>query len=329
MNVKKLLAPLLAGAMVLGLMAPVPAAAATNKVVKVPVNFTNSEYDDEDASRTVIALYGLGEPDTYSADGYTISYKLYVPESFIKEKADIREGSDIELFQAIFFSDASDGKFGGRANAPYACFHSDGSLTDYDDETEQNVAIDYVTAKKSNGYWVFSYEAECGPLITPESVETDISKASSVNIEFDLYIHGVRITAENKAIYLDDLKITKADGTTVVDQNFDSLKDLKGKSDGFIAPDVEVKELTITTLPDLTPKTLTVSKSKLSVKVGKTVKIKATAKPSAKITYTSSNKKVATVNSKGVVTGKKAGTATITVKANGKTVKVKVTVKKK
>ena len=84
----------------------------------------------------------------------------------------------------------------------------------------------------------------------------------------------------------------------------------------------------LTTLPSTTAKTLTVAKKNLTVKVGKKVTIKATAKPSAKITYTSSNKKIATVNSKGVVTGKKPGKATITVKANGKTVKVKVTVKK-
>ena len=42
-----------------------------------------------------------------------------------------------------------------------------------------------------------------------------------------------------------------------------------------------------------------------------------------------SDKKVATVDAKGTVTGKKAGKATISVKANGKTVKVAVTVKKK
>ena len=40
-----------------------------------------------------------------------------------------------------------------------------------------------------------------------------------------------------------------------------------------------------------------------------------------------SNKKVATVDSKGVVKGVKAGTATITVKVNGVTAKAEITVK--
>ena len=47
----------------------------------------------------------------------------------------------------------------------------------------------------------------------------------------------------------------------------------------------------------------------------------------AKVTYTSSNTKVATVSSKGVVKGIKKGTAVITVSSNGITKKVKVTVK--
>ena len=75
-------------------------------------------------------------------------------------------------------------------------------------------------------------------------------------------------------------------------------------------------------------KKLTVKSTKVTVGVGKTAKISATATPAAKITYKSSNKKIATVNAKGVITGKKAGKATISVKANGKTVKVTVTVKK-
>lgn len=67
-----------------------------------------------------------------------------------------------------------------------------------------------------------------------------------------------------------------------------------------------------------------------SVSKGKTFKIKAVAAPkntSEKITYTSSNKKVATVTAKGVVKGLRKGTATITVKSGSKKMTCKVTVK--
>lgn len=49
----------------------------------------------------------------------------------------------------------------------------------------------------------------------------------------------------------------------------------------------------------------------------------------SKITYSSSNKKVATVTSSGTITAKKAGKATITVKSGTKTKKITVTVKSK
>lgn len=325
---KKLLAPLLAGAMLLGLVTPVPAAAAANNVVEIPVNFTNSDWEDdwETTSRTEMGLWGFSELGAYS-ENYTVSYKLYVPESYIKE------GSAINLGMSLSFNDAEDDwKWGGYAECPMAEFQSDGRFTRWDEETKTDVPIDYATAKKSNGYWVFSYKANSGELHAEDADTDNISKASSVDVAFNLSIKGIKITAKNKAVYLDDLKITKADGTTVADQNFDSLKNLKDNAEAVIAPNLDwekdSKELKLATLPDLTPKTLTVAKTKLTVKVGKKVTIKATTKPSAKITYKSSNTKIATVNSKGVVTGKKAGKATITVKANGKTVKVTVTVKK-
>ena len=46
-----------------------------------------------------------------------------------------------------------------------------------------------------------------------------------------------------------------------------------------------------------------------------------------KVKWSSSNKKVATVNSKGKVVAKKKGTAKISAKVGGKTYRCKVTVK--
>lgn len=73
--------------------------------------------------------------------------------------------------------------------------------------------------------------------------------------------------------------------------------------------------------------TLVVAKEKLTVKKGKTVKIKATATPATKITYVSANKKTATVSKSGVVKGKKTGTTKITVTSNGVSKVVRITVK--
>ena len=72
---------------------------------------------------------------------------------------------------------------------------------------------------------------------------------------------------------------------------------------------------------------LKLAKSSATIKKGKTVTIKATTTPKGTVKYTSSNKKVATVSTKGVVTGKKKGTATITVTCNGVSKKFKVKVK--
>ena len=73
--------------------------------------------------------------------------------------------------------------------------------------------------------------------------------------------------------------------------------------------------------------TLKLTKTSASVKVGKTTKIAAKATPSGKITYKSSNKKIATVSSNGTVKGIKKGTAKITVTCNGVSKTFKVTVK--
>ena len=75
---------------------------------------------------------------------------------------------------------------------------------------------------------------------------------------------------------------------------------------------------------------LTVFKKKITLKKGKTYKLKVTKTPVTsleKVTYKTSNKRVATVTRKGKIKAKKAGTAKITVKSGKKKVIVKVTVK--
>lgn len=69
-----------------------------------------------------------------------------------------------------------------------------------------------------------------------------------------------------------------------------------------------------------------ISKKTLALSKGKTAVLKITGTKS-KVTWSSSNNKVAVVSQKGKVTAKKAGTATITAKAGKKRFKCKVTVK--
>ena len=76
---------------------------------------------------------------------------------------------------------------------------------------------------------------------------------------------------------------------------------------------------------------ITVKANKKKLKVGKTTTLRVKG-AKGKLTFKSSNTKVATVNSKGKITAKKAGTATITVKAaatskyKATSVKIKITV---
>ena len=70
---------------------------------------------------------------------------------------------------------------------------------------------------------------------------------------------------------------------------------------------------------------LSVKKKTLIAKQTFNLKVNGATK---KVKWSTSNKKIAAVNQKGKITAKKPGTATITAKVNGKTLKCKVTVKK-
>ena len=89
----------------------------------------------------------------------------------------------------------------------------------------------------------------------------------------------------------------------------------------------------LVTVKPISVKSVKLNKKSITVKKGKKLTLKATISPSnatnKRVTWKSSNKKIATVSSKGVVKGVKKGKATITVttKDGKKTASCKVTVK--
>ena len=86
----------------------------------------------------------------------------------------------------------------------------------------------------------------------------------------------------------------------------------------------------VTVTVEAATKKLSLKASNKKAYVGKNTKISVKATKGAKLSYKTSNKKIATVSSKGVITGKKAGTVKITItakKSKYKTVKKTITVK--
>ena len=143
--------------------------------------------------------------------------------------------------------------------------------------------------------------------------------------------------------------------TSIINEAFYNCTNLENiiipKSVSYIAPDAfrQCKKLTISgylgtvaetyakengfkfiALDVSEPTSVSLNKTSLTLDVGKSYTLTKTVSPSnaaTSYTWRSSNTSVATVDSNGKVTAKKAGTATITVKtSNGKTATCKVTV---
>jgi predicted alpha-1,2-mannosidase len=128
-------------------------------------------------------------------------------------------------------------------------------------------------------------------------------------------------------------KVTYKSGNPSI-ATINSKGEIKAKKSGTVKITVTAENgitQTCTITVKKAPAYVKADKSAVSLKVKKTsqIKIALNEGSAGKVTYTSSNKSIVTVDSKGKVTGKKSGTAYITVKTyNGKTAKVKITVKK-
>ncbi|ERI96371.1 Ig-like domain-containing protein, partial [Blautia sp. KLE 1732] len=101
---------------------------------------------------------------------------------------------------------------------------------------------------------------------------------------------------------------------------------------GIVAPSQAgiVEPVSMVSTVEAATNTLTLNVSNKNIYVGASAKLNVKATKGAKLSYKTSNKKIVTVDSKGNIKGRKAGTAKITVtasKAKRKSVKKVITVK--
>ena len=131
----------------------------------------------------------------------------------------------------------------------------------------------------------------------------------------------------NGSIYIRNICLKKGDKSdTITIQPYNKIG--KETVELILKSGLKAK-INITVKPAKTQKIYGVKKN-IIIKAGKKYTLKPKLSPSYsknKITYSSNNKKVVAVNSKGIITARKKGTAYITIKSGSKYVKCKITVK--
>ena len=159
--------------------------------------------------------------------------------------------------------------------------------------------------------------------------------ASSVKLKVKQSTSGLKITGFAKGDSVKTWKSTNTKIFTVKGKENGTCK-IKAKKAGTAKLQITLasglkKTVTVKVQKTAVKTTkVTVANTKVTVKKGKKVTLKPVVTPftsKQKVTYTTSNKKIVTVSKNGVVTGKKKGTAKVTVKSGNKSVKVTVKVK--
>lgn len=133
----------------------------------------------------------------------------------------------------------------------------------------------------------------------------------------------------NGSIYIRNICLKKGDKSdTITIQPYNKIG--KETVELILKSGLKAK-INITVKPAKTQKIYGVKKNIIiKIKAGKKYTLKPKLSPSYskdKISYSSNNKKVVAVNSKGVITARKKGTAYITIKSGSKYIKCKITVK--
>ena len=178
------------------------------------------------------------------------------------------------------------------------------------------------------------YCSVCGKKIASESIaRTKVTlNASSIPLQRKKSTTALKIKSYTKgdsvAQWTSDkpsiVSVNKKTGKLTAKKNGKAVIMVTMKSGAKASCIVKVQSGTVKTTK------LTVSKSAVTLKTQQTYTIKVSRTPittQETVKFSSSNKKIATVSSKGKITAKKKGKATITVRSGKKYVKIKVTVK--
>lgn len=270
-------------------------AAQTNKVLETNVDFKKN-FHSGDESHVYLGYY-FAKTDVTFGKTYEVQTKIYVPAQYFDK------GGSLWVDPSLSFWTGDD----WQTESGYA----ENGMS-YDKKSEG--------VTKTGDFYVVDAKI---PLETcyDESWENKIDfPTGSGKISTDLWVTGEN-AAYKGSIYFDDAALV-VDGNVLLSNDFES-----GKVNECTYTMNQSEKTHTPKVVGFTGKALDVAKKTLTIKAGKKATIKAATMPNSKVTYKTSNKKVATVTNKGVVKGVKKGKAVITVKANGKTVKVKITVK--
>ena len=295
-------------------------------------------------SNGCVSLFGM-EMDNISAQSMKSSADVYIPASLLSQfnydRSDVTKISGINVYMYVRIRDTEKHM---RYMVPLkvVSFHLDENgdldkIFHFDESTHNNEwEPDYASLSKEGDFLKVSLK-DC-PVDTSMPVNTydeeknisgkttlsAVPKSGKVGLEVTLDVYKTLKLVSGKFF------VTNISGKCGGDNNISFDPTIKGEVAYCSAPS-SADGYNIQTSAFNTSM-LTVSKTKASLSVGRTAKIKVkTAFSDDKVIVKSSKKKVATASYKDgkvMIKAIKPGNATITVKYNGVTKKIKVNVKK-
>ncbi|MBR1731513.1 MAG: Ig-like domain-containing protein [Ruminococcus sp.] len=207
-----------------------------------------------------------------------------------------------------------------------------------------------LTAKDASGNYVNKWKSDNPKVasITPDGKVTALSVGEAVmSIKVGESLIGRLIKVEKSNVKLNKTKLSLYVGgkaTLTLSDTFSAVKwkskntkiatvtskgVVKAKKAGKAKITATYNKKTYSCTVTVNDKPVSINKTKATLTAGKKLTLKLTNATASKVKWSSSNKKVATVTSKGVVKAVKKGTATITAKYKNKKYKCKITVKAK